>query len=228
MSDSLKLNNRYRKFLSIFSVFIAILLLFITIFYLYSSSATSKEKKISIQVNKILEDIIDERIFGSVEKNNKNSSSNTNFLQLSKELYEIYKKNSSSINGKRALWYSARFDVKLGDFKNSLEKILLISNDKNFYLAPNILYLQAVIYENLNQLEDSLKVIENFTKQYSEHYLNFNIRMMKAKIFLIMNSNDRAYQEYLELKKNSDYLSYTDLIEEKIQQISFLNLIKKK
>lgn len=228
MSDSLNLNSRYRKFINIFATVLLVVLILIFCLYLYSYFSLSKERNISNQVNKILENTIDERMFGPPKEEEDKDSDEKKKSELSKKLYEIYKENSSSVNGKRALWYSARFDFELGNFTNSLNKTLLLSTDKKFYLTPNVLYFQAIIYENLNQLEQSLKIIENFTKDYPDHHLNFSIRMMKAKLFLMMNNNDRAYQEYLELKKNSEYLNYTDLIEEKIQQVSLLNLIKNK
>ena len=230
MSEGLNLDNRYRKVATIILIVIAVASVLGLGFYGYFSFDNNKEEKIAGEVNKVIENIIDENIFPnfSQDKTNQNQEQNKDFSNLSQKLEKIHDKNSSSVNGKRALWYSAGFDFKEKNFTNALKKVTLLAEDKGFFLAPQCLYLQALIYENLEDLKKSQKAIEQFNKNYPKHYLQFNMRMMKAKIYLLMGNGDEAYREYLELKKNSEYLSYADLIEEKIQQIRLINLTKKK
>ena len=231
MSEGLNLDNRYRKVATIMLIVVAVASVLGLGFYGYFSFDNNKEEKIAGEVNKVIENIIDENIFPnfSQDKTNQNQEQNKiDFSSLNQKLEKIHKKNSFSVNGKRALWYSACFNFKEKKFTNALKKVTLLAEDKGFFLAPQCLYLQALIYESLEDLKKSQKVIEQFNKNYSKHYLQFNMKMMKAKNFLLMGNGDEAYREYLELKKNSEYLSYADLIEEKIQQIRLINLTKKK
>ena len=228
MNDShLNLNSRHRKVAKFFAAIFFVAIIFFIFFYSYRYFSLNKEREVSYQVNDVLREIIDQKIFPpSSEKNKKKE--NLDYSNLSKKLYQIYKMNSSTINGKRALWYSSYFDFKSKKFKDSLKKVLLIIKNDEFYLTPNAFYLQVLIYENLEQFDKAQKIIDKFIKNYTDHYLNFNIRIARARIYLMMRNRDEAYKEYLELKKNSEYISYTDIIEEKIQQFHLIDLVKKK
>jgi len=189
-------------------------------FTFYQKSINKKEMDLAILVNNMVRQY--ENIRHKAEKNLSDTDTLDN---LGRQFNDLYNKNSSLVNGFRALFFSANYDFERGNYAEARRKYLMIfEKKKKHYLAPNALLYAAISWEEEGKFKEALAHLAHFETYYPTSYLYGLSLMVKGRNLVNNNQVKEATEAYQKILTDKNLSIYADKAKESLKIMALQGL----
>jgi tetratricopeptide (TPR) repeat protein len=206
LKKGIALVSNYKKIILIVSGGALLVAVAVTV---YLQIQNRIERKVSSQVNPLHMEYLQLQ-----QKSERSLSDNVRLGDIRGSLYDIYTKNSSSLNGRRALFVAAQIYQQEGEFARAAEYYALVKSRRSYYLAPQAALFEAFCYEDLGEYQKAVDVLQDVSTRYADHFVYGEVMLALARNYQLLNNIDQATKIYQDLSEKQDlgeYASAADL-----------------